>query len=200
MQQTLAAADDGASAIGSGIAIIAVLWVVFVIIGWWKIFDKADEAGWKSLIPIYNMYTMLRIVGRPGWMVLGFLVPFVNVILYIIVMGDLAKSFGRGIGTVLGLIFFSPVFAMILGFGRATYVGPWAEMNQRYRSVRTERRSGRPSLGPQPRAGERSSPFHRRGRAVAQSATTRRSILVSVRLTPAPARSHLTNASRPSAP
>ena len=132
MQQLLATADDGDAAIGSGVLIIALLWALFVIIGWWKIFTKADVAGWKSIIPIYNVYTMLRIVGRPGWMVIGFLIPFVNLILFIIMMGDLAKSFGRGIGTVLGLIFFNPVFAMILGFGQATYVGPSASMNQRF--------------------------------------------------------------------
>ncbi len=112
--------------------IILLVWILFVIVGWWKMFEKADEPGWKSIIPFYNVYTMLRIVGRPGWMLIGFFVPFINIILWVIVMGDLAKSFGRGIGTVLGLIFFNPVFAMILGWGSAAYVGPTAELNQRF--------------------------------------------------------------------
>jgi hypothetical protein len=30
------------------------------------------------------------------------------------------------------LIFSNPIFAIILGFGKATYVGPVAEMNQRF--------------------------------------------------------------------
>jgi len=75
---------------------------------------------------------MLRIVGRPGWMVVGFLIPFVNIIFAVIMMGDLAKSFGKGIGFVLGLIFLNPIFALVLGFGSATYVGPAAERNQRF--------------------------------------------------------------------
>jgi hypothetical protein len=112
--------------------IVGIVWAVLVIIGWWKIFEKAGEAGWKAIIPIYNIYVLLRIVGRPGWMVIGFLIPFVNVILGVIVMGDLAKSFGKGFGFVLGLIFLTPIFAIILGFGSATYLGPTAEQNSRF--------------------------------------------------------------------
>ncbi len=133
MQHILAtAADDGDGAVATTLLIILLVWILFVIVGWWKMFEKADEPGWKSIIPFYNVYTVLRIVGRPGWMLIGFFVPFVNIILWVIVMGDLAKSFGRGIGTVLGLIFLNPVFAMILGWGSAAYVGPTAELNQRF--------------------------------------------------------------------
>jgi len=133
MQQILATAtDDGGTAGATGILVLAVLWVLLVVIGWWKIFEKADEAGWKAIIPFYNIYTMLRIVGQPGWMLVGFLIPFINIIVFIIVMGNLAKSFGRGLGMILGLIFLNPIFSIILGFGKATYVGPTAEMNQRF--------------------------------------------------------------------
>ena len=31
----------------------------------WLIFEKAGEAGWKSIIPIYNLYIMLEIIGLP---------------------------------------------------------------------------------------------------------------------------------------
>lgn len=132
MHQILAAATDDSDAALTGLVIAAVVWGLLVIIGWWKIFEKADEAGWKAIIPFYNIYTMLRIVGQPGWMLVGFLIPFINIILFIIVMGNLAKSFGRGIGTILGLIFLNPIFALILGFGKATYVGPTAQANQRF--------------------------------------------------------------------
>lgn len=133
MQHILATAtDDGDGAYATTLLIVLLVCVLLVIVGWWKMFEKADEPGWKSIIPFYNLYTMLRIVGRPGWMLIGFFVPFVNILLWVIVMGDLAKSFGRGIGTVLGLIFLNPVFAMILGWGSAAYVGPTAELNQRF--------------------------------------------------------------------
>jgi hypothetical protein len=40
--------------------------------------------------------------------------------------GDLAKSFGKGTGFALGLIFLSVIFILILGFGDVRYVGPAA--------------------------------------------------------------------------
>lgn len=130
--ELFATSDDGNGSIWAGLVIGSIIWSVLVIIGWWKIFEKAGEAGWKAIIPIYNIYVLLRIVGRPGWMIIGLLIPFVNIIFVIIVMGDLAKSFGKGIGFILGLIFLNPIFALILGFGSAAYVGPSAEQGQRF--------------------------------------------------------------------
>ena len=43
---------------------------------------------------------------------------------WIIVAIDLAKSFGKGTGFAVGLIFLAPIFILILGFGPATYQGP----------------------------------------------------------------------------
>ena len=41
----------------------------------------------------------------------------------IIVALDLAKVFGRGTGFAIGLIFLTPIFSLILGFGSDTYKG-----------------------------------------------------------------------------
>ena len=32
----------------------------------WMVFEKADHAGWKAIIPIYDLYVMLRI-GENAW-------------------------------------------------------------------------------------------------------------------------------------
>ena len=47
------------------------------------------------------------------------------VCLVISVVGDwkLAKCFGKGIGTFIGLLLLQPIFMMILGFGDAQYIG-----------------------------------------------------------------------------
>jgi hypothetical protein len=42
----------------------------------WKIFEKAGEAGWKSIIPIYNVYIMYKIVGMKNWFWYSILIPF----------------------------------------------------------------------------------------------------------------------------
>ena len=103
------------------IAYIAI--VVLIVAGWWKIFTKAGEEGWKAIIPIYNIIVLLKIVGREWWWVLLLLIPFVGVIVWIIVSLDLAKSFGRGAGFAIGLILLAPVFVVMLGFGSDAYRG-----------------------------------------------------------------------------
>ena len=108
------------------------LWLIYlliyiaVVVGWWMIFTKAGEAGWKSIIPIWNILVLLRIVGREWWWILLMLIPIVNVVIWIIVSLDLAKSFGRGTGFGIGLFILAPIFAIILGFSSDTYRGPAA--------------------------------------------------------------------------
>ncbi len=69
---------------------------------------------------------MLKIVGKPGWWLLLFLIPFVNFIIAIIVMHNLSLRFGRGVGTTLGLIFLGFIFVPILALGSAKYTAPSA--------------------------------------------------------------------------
>ncbi len=105
---------------------IYIVLIVAIIAGWWMIFAKAGEAGWKALIPIYNIIVLLKIVGRDWWWMLLMLIPLVGLIVWIIVAIDLAKSFGRGTGFAIGLIIFPWIWSLILGFGSDTYNGPAA--------------------------------------------------------------------------
>jgi len=112
----------------SGIVwIIYLAIIVAVVAGWWRIFTKAGEAGWKALIPIYNIMVALKIAGRETWWVILYFIPIVGLIISIIVGIDLAKSFGRGTGFGVGLALLNPIFAPILGFGSDTYKGPAAK-------------------------------------------------------------------------
>ena len=111
----------------SGISWIIYLAVyVLVVAGWWMMFVKAGEEGWKAIIPIWNILVLLRIVGREWWWIILMLIPLVNIVIWFIVSMDLAKSFGRGSGFGVGLFFLSFIFAPILGFGSDTYKGPAA--------------------------------------------------------------------------
>jgi hypothetical protein len=101
--------------------------LVLLIAGWWMIFTKAGEAGWKAIIPIYNVLVLLKIVGREWWWILLMLIPIVGFIVWIIVALDLAKSFGRGAGFAIGLIILPFIWSLILGFGSDTYRGPGAK-------------------------------------------------------------------------
>jgi hypothetical protein len=106
--------------------IIGLLIALVVIVAMWKVFTKAGQPGWASIIPIYNIYIWCKIVGRPGWWVILLFIPLVNFIIAIILCIDLAKSFGKGVGFGLGLAFLGFIFWPILGFGSAQYQGPSA--------------------------------------------------------------------------
>lgn len=104
-----------------------ICWTVYTILmiaAWWKIFSKAGQPGWAAIIPIYNWIVWCKIVGRPAWWVLLLLICFP--VFFIILLIDLAKSFGKGVGFAIGLILVSIIFFPILGFGSATYQGPSA--------------------------------------------------------------------------
>ena len=126
MMYTMFAQQSGNG--GSGIfgTLVSLVIAGLVIAGGWKVFAKAGQPGWAFIIPIYNVIVLLRIVGRPLWWIVLLLIPFVNFIVAILVYIDLAKSFGKGVGFALGLIFLGPIFIAILGFGSAQYVGPAA--------------------------------------------------------------------------
>jgi hypothetical protein len=106
--------------------IIGLLIALVVIVAMWKVFTKAGQPGWASIIPIYNLYIWCKIVGRPWWWILLMLIPFVNFIVAIILCIDLAKSFGKGVGFGIGLALLGIIFFPILGFGSAQYQGPSA--------------------------------------------------------------------------
>src|ERR1700712_2005997 len=114
----------------NGILWIYLATIVLWILGMWCVFAKAGESGWQALIPIWSLVVLLRIVGRPWWWLFPSLIPLVGLVLLIVVSIDLAKSFGRGGGTAVGLILLQPIFIMILGFGSAEYDGPAARREQ----------------------------------------------------------------------
>lgn len=114
------------AAIGLVGGLLYLVLIVVLIAAMWKIFTKAGKPGWASIVPFYNIIVLLEIVGRPLWWIVMLLIPFVNLVFVFIIAIDLAKSFGKGTGFAMGLIFLSPIFYPILGFGSARYQGPAA--------------------------------------------------------------------------
>jgi hypothetical protein len=88
-----------------------------VMVGFWQVFKRVDEPGWKGLIPVYNIVVLLGKVGRPTWWTLLFFVPLVNVVVAFVLSRDVAAQFDRTAGVALGLLFISFIFATLLGIG-----------------------------------------------------------------------------------
>jgi hypothetical protein len=107
------------------IAICAV--ALFMIICQWRIYTKAGQPGWAAIIPIYNIYVMTKIVGKPGYWTLLCLIPILNIIFGIWMLNMLSKSFGKDVGFTLGLLFLGIIFYPILAFGPAKYQGPFGD-------------------------------------------------------------------------
>ncbi|MEI6173754.1 MAG: DUF5684 domain-containing protein [Bacteroidota bacterium] len=105
------------------IIIFSIMVGVIEIVGAWYMFQKAGEPGWAAIIPIYNYLIGIKIAGKPWWYLLLMLVPVVNLVVYIIILDGLSKSFGKSTGFTVGLFFFRFIFIPILGFGDAVYSG-----------------------------------------------------------------------------
>ena len=103
---------------------IALALIVFVIASQWIVFRKAGKPGWAVIIPVYNFVVVLRIVNRPIWWIILMFIPLVNFVISIILINDLAKSFGKGTGFTIGLFFLSFIFLPILAFGKSQYTKP----------------------------------------------------------------------------
>jgi len=111
----------------SGFFLFYLAIAVFYVVSSWKIYTKAGQPGWAAIIPIYNIYVLMKIIGRPGWWTLLFLIPYVNIAFVIVTAVDLAKSFGKStVFAIFGLFLFSFVGYPMLAFGNAKYVGPAA--------------------------------------------------------------------------
>lgn len=125
--------------------IASLIFYIVLVIANWKIFTKAGEAGWKSIIPIYNGYILYKIswktsvfwitvvlaliggilngIGNPVTSVIGVILNIVIIVIGIMQSYKLSKAFGHGVGFTVGLVLLSPIFTLILGFGSSEYIG-----------------------------------------------------------------------------
>lgn len=127
LQETGSGGGSGAAGVFMGVfGLIYLAIVVLMIASMWVIFTKAGQPGWAAIIPIYNIIVLLQIVGRPIWWFLLMMIPFVNFIVGILVVVDLAKSFGQSVGYAIGLLLLPFIFMPMLAFGDARYQGPAA--------------------------------------------------------------------------
>lgn len=140
--------------IAGGVLVAYIVGIVVAMIGvWflkcmirWKIFVKAGEAGWKSLIPVYGDIIEYKIVWHFKWYIIQLIIsaaisglvwiPFLGPILFVagtIVLMVIsvvfamqeAHAFGKDDGFAIGLMIFTFVFQLLLAFDKTiTYKGP----------------------------------------------------------------------------
>ncbi|HCR54402.1 MAG TPA: signal peptidase I, partial [Cytophagales bacterium] len=94
----------------TAILITLLIFRIGVTIGYWKLFEKANVAAWKSLIPIYSEYWLIMIVGKPKWWVLYLFIPILNIFAFYVLLFDLLRCFGKNsLMSQFLIIFIGPV-------------------------------------------------------------------------------------------
>jgi hypothetical protein len=97
---------------------------IIMIIALWIVFTKAGRHGWAAIIPIYNVYTLVKTAGMHGAVTILLFIPIVNIIVLLFVSFGVAKNFGKsGLFGFFGLWLFAVIGYLILALGSAKYVG-----------------------------------------------------------------------------
>lgn len=117
--------QSSGDAVGGLVGLLFALVVLVAVVGGtWLTFSKAGEPGWAAIIPIYNLYVMIKIGGNEWWWLLLLFVPIVNIFVLAKISIDIAKSFGCGVLFGIGLCLIPAIFFPVLGFGDYEYRGP----------------------------------------------------------------------------
>ncbi|MEA4973790.1 MAG: DUF5684 domain-containing protein [Candidatus Metalachnospira sp.] len=111
-------------AYATAVSIAGFVFAVLMIIGRWRMYEKAGEPGWAAIIPFYSEYVLFKIGWGTGWLFLIMLIPIVNIVFGIMLAFKLARAYGMGSGFAIGIIFLPSIFFLILGFSDAKYYGP----------------------------------------------------------------------------
>lgn len=102
------------------ILFISIYTLMLVI--YWKIFVKSGYKGWKSLIPIYNIYLMFKIAFGKGWYFLFMFIPLVNFVIIFVLLYKLAKNFGKSTAFAICNIFLFIFTMQIIAFDESEYL------------------------------------------------------------------------------
>lgn len=130
------------------------------IISYWKLFEKAGEPGWKSLIPFYNLFVITKIAtGRytaavciTVLMVLYYilmipvsltesLILSVLLVLLLIPIAVLScyiyykfgEAYGKSKGWCVAMIFLNQILIIAMGFDKdIVYTGPASKNTELY--------------------------------------------------------------------
>ena len=65
------------------IMLISIALSILIIVANWKLFTKAGEEGWKCLIPVYNVYVVIKIAfsGTKNYLIVATILPLFTVFL-----------------------------------------------------------------------------------------------------------------------
>jgi hypothetical protein len=123
MIEMLCLADAADQGLGVVPSLLLLLLAIAMIVGLWKVFEKAGLAGWLAVIPVVNVWCGARVAGLPGWVGLLTFVPVVGFLVGFFLLYKLGLAFGKSVPFIVGMILLPFIFVPLLGFGPDQYQG-----------------------------------------------------------------------------
>ncbi|MDZ7740234.1 MAG: signal peptidase I [Bacteroidota bacterium] len=84
-----------------------------------RVFEKAGEPAWKTLIPFYNLWVWLKIIEKPWWWYIFLIIPFINIFVYMLMIVEILKGFQKySLGQQALAVLFPFIYLPYLGFSK----------------------------------------------------------------------------------
>ena len=77
----------------------------------YQLFEKSGKPGWNTLVPFYNLYIWLQIIKKPLWWYIFLLIPFINVFVFMLMIVEMLKCYGKfgliqqGVGAIFPFLY-----------------------------------------------------------------------------------------------
>ena len=94
---------------------------LLMLASYWKLFEKAGREGWEGILPLYNLYVILGLIGRPTYWLLLLFIPFLNIFISIRMLDLFVKRFGKDEIYTIGCLFLPFIFIPALAFSDAEF-------------------------------------------------------------------------------
>ena len=106
--------------------ILLIVFSITTMIGLWKLFPLAGQAGWKAFVPFYHFIIWLKVIKKPWWWIFLIITPGVNFLMVAIMSLLTAKAFNKRSLTDQTLAFLVGfIYLPYIAFKeKLTYVGP----------------------------------------------------------------------------
>lgn len=112
-----------------GTFIMALFFIMLAIaiaslVAMWRLFEKAGEAGWKAIVPVYNSWVFLRLGNQPGWLILLAFIPvvqLVTVVFLAIAAYNIGLKLAKPSWYVILYLFLPVVWLLILAFDSSVW-------------------------------------------------------------------------------